>query len=125
MNRFPLSVDEDLEKRRPGLRPTTAMLGNDILNKEQLYDLAQQILGIKKFEHQLLYNAMQARHYVLHGHDETTGLFIMKLNRPGKLRKLVLKLKCINCSWNPLTSKPPPSEENSTQDRKSYKRCKG
>ena len=29
------------------------------MNKEQLYDLFQQILNIKKFEHQLLYNAMQ------------------------------------------------------------------
>jgi hypothetical protein len=37
------------------------MLGNEVLNKEQLYDLFQQILGVKKFEHQLLYNAMQAR----------------------------------------------------------------
>jgi len=29
------------------------------MSKEQLYDLFQQILNIKKFEHQLLYNAMQ------------------------------------------------------------------
>ena len=29
------------------------------MTKEQLYDLFQQILNIKKFEHQLLYNAMQ------------------------------------------------------------------
>ena len=35
------------------------MLGNEIMNKEQLYDLFQQILLVKKFEHQLLYNAMQ------------------------------------------------------------------
>ena len=35
------------------------MLGNDVMSKEQLYDLYQQILGVKKFEHQLLYNAMQ------------------------------------------------------------------
>ena len=47
------------EARRPGQRPTTAMMGNEVLNKEQLYDLFQQILGVKKFEHQLLYNAMQ------------------------------------------------------------------
>lgn len=47
------------ESRRPGQRPTTAMLGNEVLTKEQLYDLFQQILGVKKFEHQLLYNAMQ------------------------------------------------------------------
>ena len=49
----------DDENRRPGQRPTTAMLGNEIMNKEQLYDLFQQILLVKKFEHQLLYNAMQ------------------------------------------------------------------
>ena len=51
----------DDDNRRPGQRPTTAMLGNEIMNKEQLYDLFQQILNVKKFEHQLLYNAMQVR----------------------------------------------------------------
>ncbi|CAG0887234.1 unnamed protein product [Cyprideis torosa] len=30
-----------------------------VMTKEQLYDMFQQILGIKRFEHQLLYNAMQ------------------------------------------------------------------
>ena len=35
------------------------MLGNEVLSKEQLYDVFQQILNVKKFEHQLLYNAMQ------------------------------------------------------------------
>ena len=35
------------------------MLGNEVMSKEQLYDLFQQILNVKKFEHQLLYNAMQ------------------------------------------------------------------
>ena len=29
-----------------------------VMTKEQLYDMFQQILGVKKFEHQLLYNAM-------------------------------------------------------------------
>jgi len=31
-----------------------------ILNKEQLYDIFQQILAVKKFEHQLIFNALQA-----------------------------------------------------------------
>ena len=53
---------DDEPRRHPAQRPTTAMLGNEVLNKEQLYDLFQQILGVKKFEHQLLYNAMQASH---------------------------------------------------------------
>ena len=52
-----ISTDDD--NRRPGQRPTTAMLGNETMSKEQLYDLFQQILNVKKFEHQLLYNAMQ------------------------------------------------------------------
>ena len=47
------------EARRPGQRLPTAMLGNELMTKEQLYDLFQQILSVKKFEHQLLYNAMQ------------------------------------------------------------------
>ena len=38
------------------------MLGNEVMSKEQCYDLYQQILGVKKFEHQLLYNAMQVSH---------------------------------------------------------------
>jgi hypothetical protein len=37
------------------------MLGNEVMTKEQLFDLFQQVLNIKKFEHQLLYNAMQVR----------------------------------------------------------------
>lgn len=51
-------ISED-EARRPGQRLPTAMLGNELMTKEQLYDLFQQILSVKKFEHQLLYNAMQ------------------------------------------------------------------
>ena len=58
-----MTIDDD--PRRPGQRPTTAMLGNEIMNKEQLYDLFQQILNVKKFEHQLLYNAMQVSRTLL------------------------------------------------------------
>ena len=41
------------------------MLGNEVMTKEQLYDLFQQILNVKKFEHQLLYNAMQVIFFIL------------------------------------------------------------
>ena len=51
-------IAED-EPRRPGQRLPTALMGNEVMSKEQLYDLFQQILNVKKFEHQLLYNAMQ------------------------------------------------------------------
>ncbi|KAK6058585.1 hypothetical protein COOONC_03845 [Cooperia oncophora] len=30
-----------------------------ILGKEQLYDMFQQVLGVKKFEHQIIFNALQ------------------------------------------------------------------
>lgn len=36
-----------------------ALNSEQILPKEQLFDVFQQILGVKKFEHQLLYNALQ------------------------------------------------------------------
>jgi len=53
------AITKDDEPRRPGQRLPTSMLGNEVMSKEQLYDLFQQILNVKKFEHQLLYNAMQ------------------------------------------------------------------
>ena len=55
---FTIKFSDD-EPRRPGQRLPTSMLGNEVMSKEQLYDLFQQVLNVKKFEHQLLYNAMQ------------------------------------------------------------------
>lgn len=37
------------------------MASEMMLTKEQLYDMFQHVLNIKKFEHQLLYNALQVR----------------------------------------------------------------
>lgn len=39
--------------------PSNPLSSECILTKEQLYDLFQNILGIKKFEHQLIFNAAQ------------------------------------------------------------------
>uniref|UniRef100_A0A673XPF5 Calcium dependent secretion activator 2 n=1 Tax=Salmo trutta TaxID=8032 RepID=A0A673XPF5_SALTR len=49
--------DEDL--RHQPQRMHLSAVSEMILSKEQLYEMFQQILGIKKFEHQLLYNACQ------------------------------------------------------------------
>ncbi|XP_034033202.1 calcium-dependent secretion activator 2-like [Thalassophryne amazonica] len=49
--------DEDL--RRQAQRSHQSAVSELILSKEQLYEMFQQILGIRKFEHQLLYNACQ------------------------------------------------------------------
>ncbi|XP_035770034.1 calcium-dependent secretion activator 1-like [Neolamprologus brichardi] len=49
--------EEDPRKHQQ--RVTTSAASELILSKDQLYEMFQQILGIKKFEHQLLYNACQ------------------------------------------------------------------
>uniref|UniRef100_A0A8C7WIA1 Calcium dependent secretion activator 2 n=1 Tax=Oncorhynchus mykiss TaxID=8022 RepID=A0A8C7WIA1_ONCMY len=49
----------DEEMRRQPQRMHLSAVSEMILSKEQLYEMFQQILGIKKFEHQLLYNACQ------------------------------------------------------------------
>lgn len=49
---------EEDQRRSQGRMPFTAV-SELILSKEQLYEMFQNILGIKKFEHQLLYNALQ------------------------------------------------------------------
>jgi len=50
--------DDDPRKRPQRQSAATSEM---ILTKEQLYDMFQNILGIKKYEHQILYNAMQVR----------------------------------------------------------------
>uniref|UniRef100_A0A3Q3K0W9 Calcium dependent secretion activator 2 n=1 Tax=Monopterus albus TaxID=43700 RepID=A0A3Q3K0W9_MONAL len=49
--------EEDM--RRQPQRAHLSAVSELILSKEQLFEMFQQILGIRKFEHQLLYNACQ------------------------------------------------------------------
>uniref|UniRef100_A0A4W3IJT0 Calcium dependent secretion activator 2 n=1 Tax=Callorhinchus milii TaxID=7868 RepID=A0A4W3IJT0_CALMI len=49
--------EEDLRNRSS--RVSMSAVSELILSKEQLYEMFQQVLGIKKIEHQLLYNACQ------------------------------------------------------------------
>lgn len=55
--------DEDM--RRQPQRAHLSAVSELILSKEQLYEMFQQILSIRKFEHQLLYNACQVRLHLL------------------------------------------------------------
>ncbi|XP_044742192.1 calcium-dependent secretion activator isoform X2 [Chrysoperla carnea] len=48
----------DEESKRPSRMQQQSLNSELILSKEQLYDMFQQILGVKKFEHQLLFNAL-------------------------------------------------------------------
>jgi hypothetical protein len=54
-----LSLVGDEDSKRPSRMQQQSLNSELILSKEQLYDMFQQILGIKKFEHQLLFNALQ------------------------------------------------------------------
>ncbi|KAJ9584153.1 hypothetical protein L9F63_021499, partial [Diploptera punctata] len=49
----------DEDSKRPSRMQQQSLNSELILSKEQLYDMFQQILGVKKFEHQLLFNALQ------------------------------------------------------------------
>nr|XP_039264030.1 calcium-dependent secretion activator 1-like isoform X1 [Styela clava] len=59
MAKFDAIYRGEEDSRRPGNRLSAAAASELILSKEQLYEMFQNILGIKKFEHQLLYNACQ------------------------------------------------------------------
>ena len=50
--------EEDPRKQSQRMSTAASEL---ILSKEQLYDMFQNILNVKKYEHQILYNACQVR----------------------------------------------------------------
>ncbi|XP_043234557.1 calcium-dependent secretion activator-like isoform X27 [Amphibalanus amphitrite] len=75
-----LKVPGDEEQRKPS-RLQNAANSELILSKEQLYDIFQNILGVKKFEHQLLYNALQ-----LDSADEQAAAIRRELD--GRMQKV-------------------------------------
>ena len=50
---------DDDQKRTPGGRLAATAASELILSKEQLYEMFQTILGVKHYEHQILFNACQ------------------------------------------------------------------
>ena len=48
--------EEDPKKRQ---KRANQGISESILSKDQLYEMFQMVLGIKKFEHQLIFNAAQ------------------------------------------------------------------
>ncbi|XP_030427107.1 calcium-dependent secretion activator 1 isoform X3 [Gopherus evgoodei] len=59
MAKFDTIYRGEEDPRKQQARMTASAASELILSKEQLYEMFQNILGIKKFEHQLLYNACQ------------------------------------------------------------------
>lgn len=81
---------------RSHLNPNSA--SESILTKEQLYDMFQNILGIKKFEHQLIFNAAQ-----LDNADEQAATIRRELDSRMKQTENVQKvneiLLLVGCNW--------------------------
>lgn len=69
----------DEESKRPRMQQT--LNSELILSKEQLYDMFQQILGVKKFEHQILFNAL-----MLDSADEQAAAIRRELD--GRMQKV-------------------------------------
>lgn len=65
MAKFDAIYRGEEDPRKAQARMTASAASELILSKEQLYEMFQNILGIKKFEHQLLYNACQVRFTVV------------------------------------------------------------
>ncbi|XP_051568638.1 calcium-dependent secretion activator 1 isoform X4 [Myxocyprinus asiaticus] len=59
MAKFDTIYRGDEDPRKAQQRMTASAASELILSKDQLYEMFQHILGIKKFEHQLLYQACQ------------------------------------------------------------------
>ncbi|KAF8770145.1 Calcium-dependent secretion activator like protein [Argiope bruennichi] len=93
LNKFDAILRGDEDTRKPQSRLQQNVASELILSKEQLYDMFQNILGVKKFEHQLLYNALQ-----LDSQDEQAAAIrreldgrVQKVNEMEKNRKLMPK----------------------------------
>ena len=63
MTKFDAIFRGEEDPRKQPQRMTTAA-SELILSKEQLYEMFQNILGVKKYEHQILYNACQVNNYM-------------------------------------------------------------
>lgn len=81
MTKFDAIFRGDEDTRKPQSRMQHNIASELILSKEQLYDMFQTILSIKKFEHQLLYNALQ-----LDSADEQAAAIRRELD--GRLQKV-------------------------------------
>uniref|UniRef100_A0A7M5XHN5 Uncharacterized protein n=1 Tax=Clytia hemisphaerica TaxID=252671 RepID=A0A7M5XHN5_9CNID len=71
---------DDDQKRTPGGRLAATAASELILSKEQLYEMFQTILGVKHYEHQILFNACQ-----LDNADEQSAFIRRELHSRQKI----------------------------------------
>lgn len=69
MTKFDAIFRGEEDPRKQAQRTLTAA-SELILSKEQLYEMFQNILGVKKYEHQILYNACQVMFVVQQSHPK-------------------------------------------------------
>ena len=81
---------DDDQKRTPGGRLAATAASELILSKEQLYEMFQTILGVKHYEHQILFNACQVFTFFLY----VWAFPEKKITPLLKIFKLNLKLIC-------------------------------
>ncbi|XP_061419101.1 calcium-dependent secretion activator 1-like [Lethenteron reissneri] len=74
------------EAPRPSTRITASSFSDLILSKDQLYEMFQHILGIKKLEHQLIFNASQLDHP-----DEQVAQIRREMDQRQKVVELIAK----------------------------------
>jgi len=59
MSKFDQICRGDEDPRKWSAQRQAAATSEAVLSKEQLYEMFQNIVHVKKYEHQILYNAMQ------------------------------------------------------------------
>uniref|UniRef100_A0A8C8M6I6 Ca2+-dependent activator protein for secretion b n=1 Tax=Oncorhynchus tshawytscha TaxID=74940 RepID=A0A8C8M6I6_ONCTS len=93
MAKFDTIYRGDEDPRKAQQRMTASAASELILSKDQLYEMFQNILGIKKFEHQLLYNACQVRAADMKSSKNRTTIFgqLFFFSKGGKFPKFVSK----------------------------------
>jgi hypothetical protein len=84
-----MKTEDDV--RKTSRQQKEALNSESIMAKEQLYDVFQKILGVKLFEHQLLYNAMQ-----LDNNDEQAAAIRRELD--GRMQKII-EFERVRCPW--------------------------
>ena len=64
MSKFDQICRGDEDPRKWSAQRQAAATSEAVLSKEQLYEMFQNIVHVKKYEHQILYNAMQVGYFV-------------------------------------------------------------
>ena len=104
---------DDDQKKTPARLAATAA-SELILSKDQLYEMFQTILGVKKYEHIILFNACQVFKLINYLHKHSSRLSISLI----VFHSCFMDFLMILFSLTMLMSKLPASEENCNQGGK-------